>query len=140
MPRVRQLEVPSAFDDEVDFIPESTEQTNEALLALGDDSEEELVPNPMSDVTKSWLSQEGGLGCFAVGFQDILTEIARLTGTRISVIDDRRGIQVTGKAAGDVEDAMGKMTRIERPLVSESYMLLGDIPFTLKLTTYTSRI
>lgn len=121
------------FDDGTDPIAESPEKIQEGdLLALDGDSEEEVVPNVIGGVTKSWLSPKGGLGCFSTGFQDVLAEVAALTGTRISVVNDRQGIQVTGKNSADVDDAVGKLTRIENALVSGIFLALGVMALQLR--------
>ncbi|TQB75488.1 hypothetical protein MPDQ_002781 [Monascus purpureus] len=116
MPRVRQLEVPALLDDGMDPIVDSPKEVQgETLLALDSDSEEELVPNIIGGATKYWLSPGGGLGCFATGFRNVLAEVAKLTGTRISVIDNRKGIQISGKGS-DVDDAFAKLAGLEKPL------------------------
>lgn len=118
MPRIRQLDVPSMFDDEDDQTKvESEKDRKEDLLMLVDDSNDELIPVSLNRATKHWISENGGLGCL-VNFQEVLGDIAAMTGTEIAAIDDTLGIQVTGQHQVDVEDALGKLTRIEKPLVS----------------------
>lgn len=85
---------------------------------LDDSSDEEAGISSNDQCTKYWLSPTGGLGCFAGSFQDVLSEIAILTGTQISIEDDVKGIQVSGSNAADVDDALEKLTQIEKPLVS----------------------
>lgn len=119
MPRIRQLDIPSVFDNgaEQDGADVETEGHGQRLLTLVDDSDE-LVPVSLSRVTKVWTSLNGGgLGCFAYGFHEVFVDIAAMTGTEISLIDDINGIQVSGRNQGDVDDALGKLTRIEQPLV-----------------------
>lgn len=118
MPRIRQLDVPSMFDDEDDQTKvESEKDRKEDLLTLVDDSNDELIPVSLNRATKHWISENGGLGCLA-DFQEVLGDIAAMTGTEISAIDNDLGIKVTGQQQGDIEDALGKLTRIEKPLVN----------------------
>jgi hypothetical protein len=89
------------------------------LLALDDDSAT-LIPHQMTRVTKFWLASTGGVGCFASNnYRDILKDIAKSTGTEITVPDDLKGIQVSGPCMDDVDDAMAKLSEVEKPLVSE---------------------
>lgn len=110
------------FDDqeEQNGVSLEREDQREDLLTLVDDSNDELIPVSLSRVTRTWLSSSGGLGCFANDFHEVLVDIAAVTGTEISVIDDINGIQVSGQNQGDVDDALGKLARIEKPLVSDS--------------------
>jgi hypothetical protein len=74
----------------------------------------------MTRVTKFWLASTGGVGCFAGNnYRDILKDIAESTGTEITVSDDFKGIQVSGPCMDDVDDAMAKLSEVEKPLVSE---------------------
>lgn len=120
MPRIRQLDVPSVLDngEEQNGVSLEKEDHRQDLLTLVDDSNDELIPVSLSRVTKTWLSSNGGLGCFAYNFHEVLVDIAAVTGTDISVIDDTNSIQISGQNQGDVDDAMAKLTRIEKPLVS----------------------
>lgn len=120
MPRIRQLDVPSLFDsgEEQNGVGLEKENHRQDLLTLVDDSNDELIPVSLSRAIKPWLSSNGGLGCFAYNFHEVLVDIAAVTGTDISVIDDTNGIQVSGQNQGDVDDALAKLTRIEKPLVS----------------------
>lgn len=107
------------FDDEDDRTKAGSEKDRkEDLLTLVDDSNDELIPVSLSRTIKHWVSEEGGLGCLA-HFHEVLEEIAAMTGTEIAVIDDINGIQVSGQNQVDVDDALAKLTRIEKPLVSE---------------------
>jgi hypothetical protein len=92
------------------------------LLALDDDPAT-LIPHQMTRVTKFWLASAGGVGCFAANnYRDMLKDIAKGTGTEIIVPDDLKGIQVSGPCTNDVDDAMAKLSEIEKPLVSESFV------------------
>lgn len=108
------------FDDEDDQTKSGLLEKDgkEDLLTLVDDSNEELIPVSLNRITKSWLSSNGGLGCFASNFHEVLADIAAMTGTEISVVDEIHGIKVSGQNQGDVEDALAKLARIEKPLVS----------------------
>lgn len=117
MPRIRQLDVPSIYDEDDQAKVESEKDRKEGLLTLVDDSNDELIPVSLNRSTKYWISENGGPGCLA-NFQEVLSDIAAMTGTEITAIDDTLGIQVTGQHQIDVEDALGKLTRIEKPLVS----------------------
>ena len=118
MPRIRQLDLPSGFEPEAeqDGTSVDNEDHEQRLRTLVDDSDE-LVPISLNRVTKVWLSVQGGLGCFADGFQQVLVDVAAVTGTDIAVIDDINGIQVSGRNQGDVDDALGKLARVEQLLV-----------------------
>ena len=126
MPRIRQLDVPSVFNDENDQTKvESEKDRKEDLLTLVDDSSDELIPVSLNRVTKHWISENGGLGCLA-NFREVLGDIAAMTGTEISAIDDTLGIQVTGQRQVDVDDALEKLSRIEKPLVRQPLPQLND--------------
>ncbi|KAL2009560.1 hypothetical protein VTN00DRAFT_5367 [Thermoascus crustaceus] len=118
IPRIRRLEVSSTVDAEgVDSGEATPEKKQREQLVLLDDSSDEETPTSSNDqCTKYWLSPNGGLGCFAGTFHDVLSEIATLTGTQISIEDDVKGIQVSGSNATDVDDALEKLTQIEKPL------------------------
>ena len=112
------------FDDEDDQTKSGLVEKdgNEDLLTLVDDSNEELIPVSLNRITKPWLSSNGGLGCFAFNFHEVLADIAAMTGTEISVVDEINGIKVSGQNQGDVDDALAKLTRIEKPLVSSYFI------------------
>lgn len=117
-PRVRQLDVPAVLSDEglpAMSSPEKHQGPN--LLALEDDSDEDIVPYSRNHATKFWKSPNGGLGCFSSNFRDVLTGVAIATGTEISILDESQGIRVFGTTE-DVDDALMKLTQIEKPLVS----------------------
>ncbi|KNG85162.1 hypothetical protein ANOM_006048 [Aspergillus nomiae NRRL 13137] len=119
MPRTRQLNIPIMLRDDGASVPvATTEDSLGGLLALDIDSDVELIHQShlMTHVSKFWLSSHGGIGCFATGFHEVLTEIAAVTGTNITIIDEVKGIQISGSSAGDVDDAVAKLTRIEKPL------------------------
>ncbi|KAE8417547.1 hypothetical protein BDV36DRAFT_175612 [Aspergillus pseudocaelatus] len=119
MPRTRQLDIPIMFQDDGASLPvATTEDSLGGLLALDIDSDEELIHHShlMTRVTKFWLSSHGGIGCFATGFREVLIEVAAVTGTEITLVDEVKGIQISGNSAGDVDDALAKLTRIEKPL------------------------
>jgi hypothetical protein len=120
MPRIRQLDIPVVFQDDAASATVTLDEDREGgLLALDIDSDEELIApsHPTTRVTEIWSSSYGGIGCFVTGFHGVLAEIAILTGTEITIIDDLKGIQVSGSSARDVDDALTKLTRIEKPLV-----------------------
>ncbi|KAF7594944.1 hypothetical protein BBP40_007752 [Aspergillus hancockii] len=117
MPRIRQLDIPVVFQD--GGVTASLDQNRDGeLLALDIDSDEELITtsHPTTRVTEIWLTLYGGIGCFATGFHGVLTKVAILTGTEITIIDDLKGIQVSGNSVRDVDDALAKLTRIEKSL------------------------
>lgn len=88
-----------------------------SLLDLDDGSDEKCATfgNP---VIKNWQSSAGGAGCFAVDFQEILGQIGDTTGTKLLVLPDPKGIEVSGRCEGGVNDALERLTRVEKPLVS----------------------
>ncbi|KAF4259946.1 hypothetical protein KXX16_001233 [Aspergillus fumigatus] len=115
-PRVRQLDVPAVLSDEglpAMSSPEKHQGPN--LLALEDDSDEDIVPYSRNHATKFWKSPNGGLGCFSSNFRDVLTGVAIATGTEIAILDESQGIRVFGTTE-DVDDALMKLTQIEKPL------------------------
>ncbi|KAJ9319330.1 hypothetical protein DTO271D3_99 [Paecilomyces variotii] len=118
VPRVRRIEVSDIVDIDGIESHESTPEKNrrETLLEFENDSDQETVSVPNIRCTRYWLSANGGLGCFECAFEDILAEVARLTGTEISVKDDIKRIQVSGNNEDDVDDALEKLSRIEKPL------------------------
>lgn len=125
MPRIRQLDVPSMLDEDDQTKIESEKDRKENMLTLVDDSNDEPIPVSLNRATKHWTSETGGLGFFA-NFQEVLGDIAAMTGTEISAIDDTLGIQVTGQHQVDVDDALEKLSRIEKPLVSQPLPQLND--------------
>ncbi|THC98518.1 hypothetical protein EYZ11_002026 [Aspergillus tanneri] len=119
VPQIRQLDIPSALqDDSNPVLDEHNESQEGDLLALDEDPNEELIPHSIDRVTKHWVSSDGGVGCFAANFHDILSSIAIMTGTEIAVAEDLKGIQVSAKNSNDVDDALAKISRIEKSLSS----------------------
>ncbi|OGM50685.1 hypothetical protein ABOM_000453 [Aspergillus bombycis] len=142
MPRTRQLNIPIMLQDDGASVPvATTEDSLGGLLALDIDSDVELIHQShlMTHVTKFWLSSHGGVGCFATGFNEVLTEIAAATGTNITIIDEVKGIQISGSSAGDVDDAVAKLTRIEKPLSCLANHKVGNMSIATegKATQYT---
>jgi hypothetical protein len=105
------------------------EEQQEELVSLDDGIDANVISLPLDVVTKTWACPTGGLGCFATDFQDILAAIESFTGTKISVVDDIVGIKVSGGSEADVNDALAKLTQVERPLVSR-LMSPGIHPFS----------
>ncbi|PLB50723.1 hypothetical protein P170DRAFT_406139 [Aspergillus steynii IBT 23096] len=114
VPRVYRLEVPSVLHDPIPALNQNTDAQEGDLLALGASHEEEFIPH--SRVTKTWVSSDGGAGCFALRFQSILPEISKLTGTEIAIVEDK-GVQVSAENEDDVDDALAKISTIEKPLM-----------------------
>ncbi|KAK1143212.1 hypothetical protein N8T08_006910 [Aspergillus melleus] len=115
VPRIYRLEVPAILQDVP--IPDLSQDANTQegdLLALGTPQDEGPIPHPR--VTKTWVSQEGGAGCYPQ-FHSMLSEIPKLTGTEIAVAEDLKGIRVSGRNENDVEDALAKISRIHQPLM-----------------------
>ncbi|KAH8429884.1 uncharacterized protein LDX57_007556 [Aspergillus melleus] len=117
VPRIYRLEVPAILQDGP--IPGLSQDANTQegdLLALGTSQDGEPIPHPR--VTKTWVSQEGGAGCYPQ-FHSMLSEISKLTGTEIAVAEDLKGIRVSGRNENDVEDALAKISRTHQPLVRD---------------------
>ncbi|KAI9374383.1 hypothetical protein BJX61DRAFT_540831 [Aspergillus egyptiacus] len=142
-PRLRSLFLPISGLDRPIAMESLVIAENEGLLALDDD---ELIPHPNAQVVKFWLASEGGVGCFAGGrYQDTLSDIAKATGTEISVVDAAKGIRISGKTATDVDDALEKLTRIEKPLLYLTQPSMGNLQLgtdtqgiQLRVQPYTS--
>jgi hypothetical protein len=118
MPRVRQLDVPAVLSDEgLPAMSSPEKHQGPSLLALDDDFDEDTVPYSRNHATKFWKSPNGGLGCFSSNFHDVLAGVAIATGTEIAIVDELQGIRVSGTTE-DVDDALTKLTQIEKPLVS----------------------
>lgn len=131
MPRVRQLDVPAVLSDEgLPAMSSPEKHQGPSLLALDDDSDEDIVPYSRNHAIKFWKSPNGGLGCFSSRFHDVLAGVATATGTEIAIVDETQGIRVSGTSE-DVEDALTKLSQIEKPLVSR---LAAQNPY-LSLTT-----
>ncbi|KAL3478983.1 hypothetical protein BJX99DRAFT_255984 [Aspergillus californicus] len=114
-PRLRLLNLPVVSRDKVTM--EKSDTTGRGDLLVLDDDASEVIPHLMTRVTKFWISSQGGVGCFSSQrHQEMLSEIAKGTGTEILVVDDLKGLQVNGRTAFDVDDALLKLTRIENPL------------------------
>ena len=118
MPRIHQLDVPLGLSDG-DGTAMATADKHEtgSLLDLDDGSDEDCLISRNS-VVKNWQSSTGGAGCFAVDFHGILGQIGKTTGTKLLVLPDPKGIEVSGRNDGDVNDALERLTRVEKPLVS----------------------
>ncbi|CEL08388.1 hypothetical protein ASPCAL11539 [Aspergillus calidoustus] len=126
-PRIRQLALPSAARDKTNTMELSDAAVRGGLLALDDDPAT-LIPHQMTRVTKFWLASAGGVGCFAANnYRDMLKDIAKGTGTEIIVPDDLKGIQVSGPCTNDVDDAMAKLSEIEKPLSYICRPAVGNI-------------
>ena len=131
MPRVRQLDVPAVLSDEgLPAMSPPEKHQGPSLLALDDDSDEDIVPYSRNHAIKFWKSPNWGLGCFPSRFHDVLAGVATATGTEIAIVDETQGIRVSGTSE-DVEDALTKLSQIEKPLVSR---LAAQTPY-LSLTT-----
>lgn len=93
----------------------------ESLLVPVDDSGN-VIPHPLKNVVKFWISSQGGAGCFRSNRnQDTLNAIADNTGTEIQ--HNLKGLKVSGKSAVDVDDAFSKLTRVEESLVCKINLL-----------------
>ncbi|KAL3465283.1 hypothetical protein BJX64DRAFT_285536 [Aspergillus heterothallicus] len=114
-PRIRPLALPIAVRESATNTGCSQTDSTDSLLALVDSNE--IIPHHRTLVTKFWLSSTGGVGCFAASNHlKTLQDIAKATGTEISVPQGTKAIQVSGGNASDVDDALVKLTEIERPL------------------------
>ncbi|PYI25721.1 hypothetical protein BP00DRAFT_408865 [Aspergillus indologenus CBS 114.80] len=105
-PRIYQLDMTSSL--------QSLGNEDEMNPSLEDGCE--LIPTSSIHITKLWLSPNGGVGCFSFESRKLLASIADDTSTEITMLDDTKGIQVTGTSEVDVDDALAKLTRVERPL------------------------
>ncbi|KAL2818127.1 hypothetical protein BJX63DRAFT_85394 [Aspergillus granulosus] len=115
--RIRLLALPSAVRDNTTNIDRSDTGVKEGLLALDDDSGQ-IIPHQMTQVTKLWLSSAGGIGCFGGNeYQKTLRDIAKGTGTEITVPNDLKAVRVSGRCTNDVDDALAKLSEIEKPLL-----------------------
>ncbi|KAL4989805.1 hypothetical protein BDW68DRAFT_186135 [Aspergillus falconensis] len=115
-PRLRLLELPTGVRDEYLLGGEPGNSHNGGLLMLDDDPVT-VIPHPFTQVTKFWLAAAGGVGCFAYNkHSEMLSEVAKHTGTEIAVIDELKGLQVSGRNESDVDDALERLSRIEGPL------------------------
>lgn len=82
-----------------------------------------VVPHPLSQFAKYWQSSKGDLGFFGSAELfttpnfDVLKAIEKATGTIISINKDLKNIKVAGWNVGDVDDAIGKLGRVEFTLV-----------------------
>ncbi len=111
------LDLPSVVQDGSSTVDDPQWVDNGGLLTLDDDTGT-FIPHPRTQITKFWLSSAGGVGCFAANmYQVMLEEVAKGTGTEITVVDELKGLQVSGGRETDVDDALAKLTRIEIPLV-----------------------
>ncbi|GFG26196.1 hypothetical protein IFM61606_06167 [Aspergillus udagawae] len=116
MPRVRQLDVPEVLSDEgLPAVDSPEKHQGPSLLALDDDPDEDIVPYSRNHAIKFWKSPNGGLGCFSNNFYSVLAGVSTATGTEIAVVDELQGIRVSGTTE-DVDDALTKLTQIEKPL------------------------
>ena len=92
---------------------------------MSNDDPVTVIPHTFTQVTKFWLAAAGGVGCFAhEKHRETLGEVARHTGTEIAIIDEIKGLQVSGGNEGDVNDALERLSRIETPLVREPGFLV----------------
>ncbi|KAL4786645.1 hypothetical protein BJX76DRAFT_355002 [Aspergillus varians] len=115
-PRLRVLDLPSVVRDDSSVMDNAESGENGGLLALDDDSAK-IIPHRLTQVTKFWLSSAGGIGCFAANkYYEMLNEVAKNTGTEIIAMDDLKGLRISGENESDVDDALWKLSRIEKPL------------------------
>ncbi|KAL4890611.1 hypothetical protein BDV59DRAFT_92189 [Aspergillus ambiguus] len=116
VPRIHQVEVPvMVSEDPSHTFPNPRDQRGE-LVAVEGGVEATVNPHVFGFVAKSWASLNGGLGCFAAGFRDILRDIGSLTETNIVAVDDIVGITVEGGNEDDVDDALAKITNVNKSL------------------------
>ncbi|EAU35220.1 predicted protein [Aspergillus terreus NIH2624] len=143
VPRIRQIEVPVAVVGDANQALMGPEEQQEELVSLDDGIDANVISLPLDVVTKTWACPTGGLGCFATDFQDILAAIESFTGTKISVVDDIVGIKVSGGSEADVNDALAKLTQVERPLSciikpTVVNMVIANCDHGLRLQSYAS--
>lgn len=101
----------AALDDE--------EEQKGALVDVGfepDQSEVGAASAPPGFCEKSWVSESGGAGCFSKVSPDILRSLELLTGTDISLEEDK--IRITGSRVSNVDAVMERLTCLEKPFVS----------------------
>ncbi|KAL4814133.1 hypothetical protein BDW67DRAFT_192363 [Aspergillus spinulosporus] len=110
------LELSTGVREEGSLVDDTGNSHYEGLL-MSDDDLVTVIPHTFTQVTKFWLAAAGGVGCFAhEKHRDMLGKVARHTGTEIAIIDEIKGLQVSGSNEGDVNDALERLSRIETPL------------------------
>ncbi|KAL4925480.1 uncharacterized protein BDV17DRAFT_183030 [Aspergillus undulatus] len=115
-PRLRLLILPSAIQDTSSVTDCPNHDAICGLVALDDDAAK-FIPHVRSQVTKFWWSIDGGVGCFTANkHTEALSGIAKGTGTEIIVVDNEKGVRVSGERENDVNDALEKLHMIDKPL------------------------
>ncbi|KAL2834719.1 hypothetical protein BJY01DRAFT_80562 [Aspergillus pseudoustus] len=115
-PRIRLLALPSAVRENTTDMEFSDTRQQEGLLVLDDDSTE-FIPHQMTQVTKFWISSAGGIGCFGANdYMKMLQIVAKGTGTEVTIPTDLKAIRVSGRCADDVDEALSKLSEVEKPL------------------------
>ncbi|KAL4765093.1 uncharacterized protein BDW70DRAFT_169479 [Aspergillus foveolatus] len=100
------LELSTGVREECPLVDDTDNSHDEGLL-MSDDDPVRVVPHAFTQ----------GVGCFAhEKHREMLGELARHTGTEIAIIDEIKGLQVSGGNEGDVNDALERPSRIETPL------------------------
>ncbi|PYH97815.1 hypothetical protein BO71DRAFT_480860 [Aspergillus ellipticus CBS 707.79] len=113
MPRVSQLENSAPIRSEAGPGISGSDDDDQGLLTL----DEDLITHSPTKLSKVWLSPNKDAGCLSINcFQEFITPLATLTGTEMVLVQES-GIQVTGNNPTDVEDALAKLSRIEKTLV-----------------------
>ncbi|KAL5336691.1 hypothetical protein BJX70DRAFT_409609 [Aspergillus crustosus] len=143
--RIRMHDLPNTARD-ASFLAKSFGASSEIGLLALDDGSEEYIPHPNKQVTKFWVSSDGAPGYFSSHkHQAMFNEIAKGTGTEITIVDECKGLQVAGRSESDVNDALEKLSQIEKPLLrlnhplTHNLMLGAGDPFTrYKLQSYAS--
>ncbi|KAL4752140.1 hypothetical protein BDW72DRAFT_212228 [Aspergillus terricola var. indicus] len=110
------LELSTGVREECSPVNDTDNSHYDGLLMLDDDPVT-VIPHTFTRVTKFWLADAGGVGCFAHNkHREMLGEVASHTGTEIAIIDEIKGLQVSGGNEGDVNDALERLSRLEKSL------------------------
>ncbi|KAL4902631.1 hypothetical protein BDW74DRAFT_158205 [Aspergillus multicolor] len=111
-PRIRLLDLPAALRDNDSVMDTPYANSTGGLLSFDDDPAT-VVPHSFTRYTKNWLGTEGGAVCFP---HELLHELAKHTGTQIVSINGFESLQVSGRRDDDVNDALERLSAIEKPL------------------------
>jgi hypothetical protein len=139
MPLVRRMDLSDVRYEEL------TEETEEKecqgdLLASDDDG---MSSEVKGQCAKYWFPSRGGVDCFAT-LHEILKEIGLLTGTKLRMESQMKGVHIVGANSKDVDDAFERLKNIEKSFVSlwlfHPWASCHTFHLRLVILTYVSRL
>lgn len=122
-PKVGRIVVPTAND--VGRVEEEAEYGSEDPLI-----EDIFLPAKTAIVPieiKYWPERGGGVECFEKLPYNVLPQLTKASGTSVVLEAENRRIRVSGSEQKLVDQVMGKLYNLEKPLVMTPLALLSEL-------------